>query len=251
VPETLLEAELFGHRRGAFSGAVEDRLGLVRAAHHGTLLLDEIRRAAGRIAGRVSARASGAGGGPVGGAEAVKVDVRLCVATNADLEALVAKGAFREDLYARLGGLVVRLPPLRDRREDLGLLIGAILRRGGVTRKARFTPAAMRRLFWYGWPRNIRELERCIDTAEALAAKAPIDLAHLPEVPRAARPPHERVAAELTAEERQQRDQLAALLEEHDGNVAAVARAMGQGAHAGPSLDPPLRACASPSSADA
>jgi len=131
VPETLLEAELFGHRRGAFSGAVEDRLGLVRAAHHGTLLLDEIGElpAGSQVAFlRVLQEQEVV---PVGGAEAVKVDVRLCVATNADLEALVAKGAFREDLYARLGGLVVRLPPLRDRREDLGLLIGAVLRRAG------------------------------------------------------------------------------------------------------------------------
>jgi transcriptional regulator with GAF, ATPase, and Fis domain len=228
IAQNLLEAELFGYRKGAFSGALENRPGLVRAADGGTLLLDEIGDlpAASQAAllrvlqeGEVLA---------VGATEPVKVDVRVLAATHADLEALVTTGKFRADLLARIAGFTVRLPPLRWRREDLGLLIGSFLRKFGRD-DASFTCEAGRALLGYRWPANIRELEKAIESALVLAGEGPIDVQHLPGlkeqirgiVPR-------RYPAELSPEDERHRDELAGLLRQNHGNVAAVARAMGK-----------------------
>jgi DNA-binding NtrC family response regulator len=189
ISPTLVESELFGHRRGAFSGATTDRLGHVRTADRGTLFLDEIgdmplpaQAALLRVLEEREVV-------PVGDSMPVPVDLRVVAATHRDLAAMVADGKFREDLYARIHGIAITLPPLRARRTDLGLLIPALLRRQPYAEKVRFTPQAAALLFDYAWPRNIRELARALEVMTAMAAGEPIAVEHLPEELRAPREP--------------------------------------------------------------
>ena len=182
VPDTLIESELFGHRRGAFSGASEDRPGLVRSAHHGTLFLDEIGdlpMASQAALLRVLQEREVL---PVGASRPIEVDIRVVAASHRDLGAMVNRGEFRQDLYARLAGYTVLLPPLRQRGEDLGLLIGTLLARHAVGGAALPTidAAAARTLFLHQWPRNVRELDSCLMAAAILAGAVPIQLDHLP-----------------------------------------------------------------------
>jgi transcriptional regulator with GAF, ATPase, and Fis domain len=232
LPQSLLEAELFGYRKGAFSGASEDRAGLVRAADRGTLFLDEIgdlsltsQVALLRVLQEREVL-------PLGGTRPVKVDLRVVTATHRDLPDLVSQGTFRADLFGRLSGYRLTLPRLRDRREDLGLLIGRLLGRSAPEpSRVRFTPRAARALFRYPWPLNIRELEKCLTTAVALAGDAPVDLPHLPEELRraAVRPPTPPAKVpDLTEEDRRRREEIMSLLTEHRGNVTRVANAMGK-----------------------
>ncbi len=222
IPADLIQSELFGHRKGAFSGAVDDHAGLLRGADRGTLLLDEIgdlplpaQAALLRVLQEEEVLA-------VGAARPVKVDLRVVSATNRDLEKLVGQERFRADLLARLAGYVCTLPPLRDRREDLSLLVATLLARcGGLG--ATFTVNAGRALLAYSWPLNVRELEKCLSSALALARGAPIDLPHLP--PQLRLPPARPAAP---AADQQQRDALIAQLRAHGGNVTAVARSMGK-----------------------
>jgi transcriptional regulator with GAF, ATPase, and Fis domain len=228
LPATLVEAELFGVRRGAFSGATEDRPGLVREADGGTLFLDEIgdlplpaQAALLRVLQEREVRA-------VGDTRGVTVDFRLVTATLHDLEARVRAGAFRADLLARIGGFHIELPALRDRRVDLGLLVGALLSRLAPGRTVRFSLDAVRALAAYTWPANIRELERGLAAALALARDADtLEAAHLPASIRSARPAAD-AAIELDAEQRALRDDLVALLEVNGGNISAVARQLGK-----------------------
>src|SRR5688572_8238992 len=170
LPSALVESELFGYRRGAFSGASEDRVGLVQRAHGGTLFLDEIadlraesQAALLRVLQESELRR-------VGSADPTRVDLRIVAATHQDLEARLTDHRFRSDLYARVAGHVVRLPALRDRREDLGLLTGAVLRRyaepGAPLSMSR---SAARALFRYDYPLNVRELEHALRGALALS----------------------------------------------------------------------------------
>ncbi|WP_438006261.1 sigma 54-interacting transcriptional regulator [Sorangium sp. So ce321] len=189
LPRELVEGELFGHRKGAFSGATEDRPGLVRSADHGTLFLDEIgdlpasaQAALLRVLQEQEVR-------PVGATRPVRVDLRVVAATHRPLKRLAALGEFRADLLARLSGYVVELPPLRERREDLGLLLGALLERAAPEHAARVAlhPRAARGMLMYGWPANVRELAQCVTTAVVLAQRGTIEPTHLPEaVARAA-----------------------------------------------------------------
>jgi transcriptional regulator with AAA-type ATPase domain len=223
LPETLLEAELFGTRKGAFSGALTDRVGLVRSADAGTLFLDEIAelRAHSQVALlRVLQEREVVA---IGDARPIKVDVRFCAATHRDLDAMVERGEFRRDLHARLNGLTIALPPLRARREDLGMLVRALLSPIAGTEDTRFAPAAARMLFRHDWPGNVRELEKALASAVALAGDRAIEPGDLPiaigrTAPAAARTP--------PASEDELRAQVVALLREHAGNIAAVARAM-------------------------
>jgi DNA-binding NtrC family response regulator len=239
LPDTLIESELFGYRKGAFSGALADRLGLVRGADGGTLFLDEFAElpAASQTAFlRVLQEQEVV---PVGDTTPVKVDVRLCAATLRDVARLVDAGAFRGDLYARLFGLTIELPPLRHRREDLGLLIAALLGRIRNGRDACFTSAAMRALLRYDWPFNVRELDKTLTTAVALtAADGVIDVEHLPAAVCAPLDSAGRFATDsarsdpadldLDRNDRALREQLATLLDRHEGNLAAVGREMGK-----------------------
>jgi transcriptional regulator of acetoin/glycerol metabolism len=222
LPATLIESELFGYRKGAFSGATEDRLGLIRGADGGTLFLDEIgdlplasQAALLRVLQEREVM-------PLGGGRPVPIDIKLVCATHHDLRALIEQGRFRRDLYARLAGFSVCLPALRDRRDDLGLLIAAILRRlapdGG---SLRLTAAASHALLAHDWPHNIRELDTALGVALALARGGPIDLAHLPE---AVRTPRTSTRAAAGLAEAARRDQLEAMLRQHRGNISAIAR---------------------------
>ncbi|HWL87275.1 MAG TPA: sigma 54-interacting transcriptional regulator [Polyangiaceae bacterium] len=243
LPKNLLETELFGHKKGAFSGAHEDRSGHVRAAHGGTLLLDEIAElplASQTAFLRVLQEREVV---PVGGTRPLQVDFRLVSATHGNLADLAGQGAFREDLYARLAGFHLRIPPLRARREDLGLIIPTILQRTlpeGVI--LRLSPDAVRAFFKYTWPHNVRELERCLTTAAALARDY-IDMDHLPEALRGhlsnapdaksgtSGPPPADPSTPPAPPSPSPRDdkqaELVALLHGHRGNVSRVAEALG------------------------
>jgi DNA-binding NtrC family response regulator len=220
LPETLVESELFGFKKGAFSGAAQDRAGLVRSSHAGTLFLDEIadlRPASQAALLRVLQEREVV---PLGASAPVAVDLRVVAATHRDLDALVAAGDFRADLLQRLTGFVVRLPALRERREDLGLLLAALATRRGVSPS--FSAEALRLLVAHAWPGHVRELDRVLGSACALAGAEPITPAHLPGALQPGEAPLSRKDGELRA-------QLEALLREHRGNLAAVARAMGKG----------------------
>jgi DNA-binding NtrC family response regulator len=231
IPEHLVESELFGAMKGAYSGATEDRIGLIRAAHGGTLFLDEIGDLpeASQVAFlRVLQQREVV---PVGGTSPVHVDFRLVVATHRDLEAAVERGDFREDLLARIAGLSVRLPPLRDRREDLGILMARLLAKAP---SVAFTPKAARALLGHDFPQNVRELERALELSVALSGGKPIEIAHLPEAIRDGQEksgdleaPADPMPA-LEPEDEERKKELVALLEKHAGNVAAVARDMGK-----------------------
>ena len=235
LPATLVEATIFGHRRGAFSGATEDRPGLVRSADHGTLFLDEIGelpRASQVAFLRVLQEREVV---PVGDTRPQPVDVRLISATHRSLDDMVRAGDFREDFYARISGLSIRLPPLAERREDLGLLIRSLLGRvaPGGGERLELTTRAARALLRHGFPQNVRELEKALGSA-AVLCDGTIDLDHLPEALRSDRGPPASVAADasgspLGREDRRVREELVGLLAEHHGNVSAVARAMGKG----------------------
>ncbi len=233
LPATLVEAELYGHRRGAFSGAVEDRPGHIRAADGGTLLLDEIGDLPPPAQATLLRVLQEREVVPIGESLPVRVDVRVIAATHVDLAARVADGRFRRDLLARLTGLVVELPTLAERREDVAILIAALLTAAGA-RGATLTPAAARALFQHDWPDNVRELGMALATAVALAGGGPIDLPHLPRALRTTAPGDAAAgdnpdpAAELSETDVAQREQLIALLTEHGGNISAVARAAGK-----------------------
>ena len=230
IPPSLVESELFGHVKGAFTGAESNHDGLIRSAHKGTLFLDEIgdlelgaQAALLRVLQEREVR-------PVGATRAVPVDVRLLSATHRDLDGLVEKGAFRADLLSRLAGFRLRLPPLRQRREDIGLLVSRLLnaRRAELDPTLRFEPEAARRLFRYHWPLNIRELENCLRAASVLARGGSITDEHLSEQLRQAPSEPGPAPLELSAAQRDQREELIQLFREHGGNVSAVARRLGK-----------------------
>jgi DNA-binding NtrC family response regulator len=228
LPDELVESELFGHRKGAFSGALEDRAGLLRTAHGGTLLLDEVGDLpldAQPVLLRVLQERAVL---PVGGARPVPVDLRVISATHRTLERLCDQGLFRDDLRARLTGYRAELPSLAARREDLGLLIAALLQRLAPQRifSAQLGIAAARAIFAYEWPLNVRELEKALETALVLSGTGVIELAHLP--PELREPSTRKKDASEEAIDESRKAELEALLEQHAGNVSAVARAMGK-----------------------
>ena len=226
LPRALIESELFGHKRGAFSGAYEEHEGLVRRAQGGTLFLDEIAELPEESQVALLRVLQDAEVRPVGASEAVKVDVRIVAATHQDIPARIADGRFRQDLYARLAGFEMAMPALRDRREDLGTLIASILPRvTGQPERITLHRTAARALFRYAWPLNIRELEQALRAAVALADTGEIRLEHLSEAIRTYMPPS---LASLRPEDLILRERLIQLLREHGGNVAAVGRAMGK-----------------------
>jgi transcriptional regulator with PAS, ATPase and Fis domain len=228
LPPTLVESELFGYRKGAFSGALEDRPGLVRSADKGTLFLDEIGDLPLPAQGALLRVLQESEVLPVGGTRPVPVDFRLVVATHRNLEQMAAAGTFREDLLSRMSGFTLSLPPLRERKEDLGLLVAALLRRHFPERtdELKFTSGAARVLFRYHWPLNVRELEKTLLLAAAIAPDRTIDVPHLPEPMRTA--PEPAPASPLDPDEARHREELVTLLREHHGNVTAVARVLGK-----------------------
>ena len=172
LSESLLESELFGHARGAFTGAVAAKRGLFETANGGTLFLDEIGDMGPKMQAQILRVLQDGEMRPVGGTEAIRVDVRLVCATNRDLDAEVKSGRFREDLYFRINVVTVRMPPLRDRAGDIPILvrhfIAKIARREGRA-EASVSPEALAMLGRHAWPGNVRELENAIERAVAIA----------------------------------------------------------------------------------
>ncbi|HEU0033787.1 MAG TPA: sigma-54 dependent transcriptional regulator [Kofleriaceae bacterium] len=184
IPEELMESELFGHKKGAFTGAVADKRGLFQEADGGTLFLDEIGELSLGLQVKLLRALQERKVKAVGANEELEVDVRVVAATNRDLEAEVARGAFRPDLYYRLNVVEIRLPPLRQRREDIPLLAEHFLRRFGAEhgRTVRLSNEALRRLEAYDFPGNVRELENIIERAVALSSGSAIGIDDLPVV---------------------------------------------------------------------
>jgi len=173
LTESLLESELFGHARGAFTGAVGAKRGLFETASGGTLFLDEIGDMGPKMQAQLLRTLQDGQVRPVGGSESIQVDVRLVCATNKDLEDEVKAGRFREDLYFRINVVTIHLPPLRDRPEDIPSLVAHFLNKTARREKrhdvAAMSPEALRLLTAYGWPGNVRELENAIERAVAVA----------------------------------------------------------------------------------
>ena len=167
LPDTLLEAELFGHKKGAFTGAHEDRIGLFQQADGGTLFLDEIGDTSPAFQVKLLRALQEGEIRPVGSARTVPVDVRIVAATNRDLEADVASGRFRRDLYYRIAGIGLHMPSLRERPQDIPLIVGGLLKESALGTR-RFTDAALKTLLAYPWPGNVRELQNEIMRALAL-----------------------------------------------------------------------------------
>ncbi|HMJ15338.1 MAG TPA: sigma 54-interacting transcriptional regulator [Polyangiaceae bacterium] len=230
LPENLVETQLFGHVRGAFTGAVRDELGLARSADRGTLLFDEIDELAPAAQITLLRFLQEKQVLPVGSARPISVDVRIIAATHAPLHELAEQGDFRTDLLARLDGFSYALRPLRERREDLGTCIASILRKSGQTATVtRISVAAARALIGYDWPRNIRELEQCLARCASLAEEGELRSRDLP--PAIVAPRSSFTAApkqKWSAKDAAQRLELIALLQTHRGNVSEVARALGK-----------------------
>jgi two-component system response regulator PilR (NtrC family) len=183
IPDELMESELFGHKKGAFTGAVADKPGLFQQAAGGTLFLDEIGELGLGLQVKLLRGLQERRVKPVGGTEEIEVDVRVVAATNRELEEEVARGAFRQDLYYRLNVIEVRLPPLRQRREDIPLLVEHFVRRFATEQDKEVlgvTPEALQRLEEHEFPGNVRELENVIERAVALTAGPMIDVDVLP-----------------------------------------------------------------------
>ena len=183
-PETLLESELFGYMKGAFTGANENRRGLFQAAHGGTLFMDEIGNMSVTMQVKLYRVLQEGKVRPIGSTEESDVDVRVIAATNKDLEREISEGRFREDLYYRLSVIPIHLPALRDRVEDIPLLAREFLERFSKSMNKNIEgiePEAMRRLEVYDWPGNVRELENTIERAVALETSRRISVESLPD----------------------------------------------------------------------
>ena len=184
IPDNLIESELFGHARGAFTGAVASRRGLVAAAEGGTLFLDEVGELSPAAQVKLLRLLQAREYTPVGETRPVACDVRIAAATNRDLAAEVAAGRFREDLYYRLEVIHVHLPPLRDRREDIAPLARAFLsvcaRRAGREDVTSFAPGVLELIEADPWPGNVRALENAIERAVLLARGSAVDMECLP-----------------------------------------------------------------------
>jgi len=232
IPETLLEAELFGHARGAFTGAVGSRVGRIEQADRGTLFLDEVGTMSVGIQMKLLRVLQEREFERVGDGKPIKVDARIVAATNSDLSRMVKEGSFREDLYYRLNVIQIDLPPLHDRREDIPLLVQHFVEKyAGNGGHLLVAQDAMRRLMAYSWPGNVRQLENAIERAIALlGGRSTIELTDLPPEIQAAQLP---IAPTLdfpdggvdmpTLVEQIERDLIQRALSRTRGNKAAAA----------------------------
>jgi len=228
IPAELAESELFGYTRGAHSTANEAKTGLIQAADGGTLFLDEIGDMNPRLQAKLLRFLQDREVTPLGSTTARKVDVQVVAATNN----AGANSELRSDLAARLGSQAIRIPPLRERIEDLGVLVHHFLSAAGTRTPPELEPAAFHALCHYTWPRNVRELQKVINEAVAVAEGAAcLRLAHLPDVVTAVMEPSARpnAGAGAPAPARRAsptRAEIEELLKQHDGNVAQVARVL-------------------------
>jgi DNA-binding NtrC family response regulator len=233
LPETILEAELFGHEKGAFTGADARKIGLVEQAAGSTLFLDEIGELKRDLQVKLLRVLQERELLRVGGTQRVPVDVRVVAATNRDLEREVREGRFREDLFYRLNVIPIALPPLRARRTDIPLLVEHFLaKHGAPERPRRLAPEALEALVAYAWPGNVRELESVVERTLLLAEhEHEIRLEDLPASIRARPAPHQSVLAQIPDEgldlEALERTLLRGALEKAGGNVTRAARLLG------------------------
>jgi two-component system response regulator GlrR len=224
IPEALLESELFGHMKGAFTDAVANHKGLFQQADGGTLLLDEIGDMPPALQVKLLRVLQERAVRPVGATQSITVDVRIISATHRDLDAAMEAGQFREDLYYRLNVVTLNLPPLAARREDIPLLANHFLQRLSTKygkRLSGFAPEALKALTTASWPGNVRQLFNVVEQVCALSSSPLIPLAL---VQRALRVPSVEVQTYAEAKQRFERDYLVGLLKLTDGNVADAAR---------------------------
>jgi len=232
LPEPLLESEIFGHVKGAFTGAGSNKKGLFEEAHGGTLFLDEIGEMTPGLQVKLLRALQSGEVRPVGSTQVITVDARVVAATNRDLEPMIRQGSFREDLFYRLNVIPIVLPPLRDRREDIPLLAEHFLARFAQRqgRVLRLSAGATERLLLYAWPGNVRELENAMERLAILARDEAIEPGDLP--------PHigaglalgtaPALAAEQTLAEAE-RAHIIQILERYGGNHSRAAEALGIG----------------------
>lgn len=230
---TLMESELFGYEKGAFTGATKSKAGLFQAANGGTIFLDEIGELPLEMQAKLLRVLQEKEVRPVGSNERENVDVRVIAATNRDLEAAYRAGTFRKDLYFRLNVVTVHLPPLRDRRSDVPVLVHHFLDRYAKGSQIHVTSAAMKSLLQYDWPGNVRELENCIARAVTLGDGLTIDVADLPpairseqgegESPRAA----ETSSLSTTALAEMERVTILRVFEQAHGDKALAGKMLG------------------------
>jgi transcriptional regulator with PAS, ATPase and Fis domain len=235
LPETLLESELFGYRKGAFTGATADKKGLFEVADGGTMLLDEIGESGPATQAKLLRVLQNGEILPLGGTQPQRVDVRVISATNRNLELEVKRQRFREDLYYRLNVFPIHMPPLRERKEDIPLLATHLLRR---TRERfgreveMFTAEALDVLTHYAWPGNVRELENEIERAVTLSPGGlPIGIDLLSEKLWLKKPARVPAGATITSLKRAralfEEEYLAEVLRQHGGNASRAAKALG------------------------
>jgi len=227
LTETLLESELFGHVRGAFTGAVRDKAGLFEVAGNGTLFLDEIGEVAPTVQAKLLRALQEREIRRVGAERNVKVNARVVAATNRDLRAAVAAGTFREDLYFRLGAFVITVPPLRERREDIPALVHDFVRRSATRVKKdvqSVSADAMTVLMNYSWPGNVRELEHAIERAVIVARGTSVKVRELP--PEVSQKPRRGAPDDSLDLEAQERAMIERALERFRGNRRQAADAL-------------------------
>jgi len=231
LPQALIESELFGHRKGAFTGAADEAPGLFVAASGGTIFLDEVGELPLDLQVKLNRALQEHAVRPVGETGERRIDVRVVAATNRDLQAEIRAGNFREDLYYRLNVFTLTMPPLRARTEDIPRLARAFLSANGAEGH-RFTQEALTALVAHPWPGNVRELENVVARTLALVDGPSIDRADLPEEvladgPRGSATALEYKEAVEIARDRASRDYLVALMKELDGNVTRAAAKAG------------------------
>ena len=227
LTETLLESELFGHVRGAFTGAVRDKAGLFEVAGNGTIFLDEIGEVAATVQAKLLRALQEREIRRVGAERTIKINARVVAATNRDLRAAVAAGTFREDLYFRLGAFVITVPPLRDRREDIPPLVSDFLRAAAVRVKKdvkAVSADAMTALMNYSWPGNVRELEHAIERAVIVANGTSIRVRELP--PEISQKPRARSSDDSLDLQSQERALIERALQRFRGNRRQAAEAL-------------------------
>jgi transcriptional regulator with PAS, ATPase and Fis domain len=226
----LLESELFGYKRGAFTGAHADRKGLFEKAHGGTMFLDEIGDMSLEVQAKLLRTLQTGEIRAVGDIQTRTVSVRIIAATNRDLEKAIREGAFREDLYYRINTFTITLPPLRERIEDIAFLAECFLQRARAKVNKRvesFSPEAMMLLRGYSWPGNLRELENIIERAVVLTTSQEIEREHLPlhvQETSSAKPRMGFKPGKSQAIERFERQAIAEYLLQADGNISVAAR---------------------------
>src|SRR5687768_6957849 len=227
LTETLLESELFGHVRGAFTGAVRDKAGLFEVAGHGTIFLDEIGEVAPTVQAKLLRALQEREIRRVGAERTIRVNARVVAATNCELRAAVDAGTFREDLYFRLGAFIITVPPLRDRREDIPPLAHDFLQRAAQRTKKdvqAISAEAMTALMNYRWPGNVRELEHAIERAVIVARGASIKVRELP--PEVSQKPRGRASDDSLDLQAQERAMIERALERFPGNRRQAADAL-------------------------